>query len=200
MTCLNDETLAALARGVIPRGELGRIREHLPECPRCLDAIAHRARSRPGAPASLEATTATPPVAPAPRPSGRRRWVAVVGAGLAVALAALWAAPDGPVVLSRAESALARLASGAREAATGAEARRLWSKLRHFVESRAVESPAVETTRPGPAEGAAPNPAERAPSPGWREGSAASERIAEASRLVERSNAAAAPRHAAQGP
>lgn len=196
MTCLKDETLAALARGVIPQGELGRIRAHLPECPRCLDAVARRSRSRGGGARPAEAPAATR-VAPAQRSTGaapparapRRRSWGVVAVTLMVALAGLWVAPDS--VRAGARGALARAADAARGAATAADAAHVWSVMRGLVELPA---------RPAPGEGTGAPHAGRVPEPLLREASAASARIAEASRLVERSNAAAAPSQAAGGP
>lgn len=195
MTCLKDETLAALARGVIPQGELGRIRAHLPECPRCLNAIARRPYMRPGEPrTSRRWEPPRPPERPhPPKAAGRFRWVAVLSAALTVGLCALWVAPAGSV-RAGAEGALARVASAARAAATGAEARGVWRALRGTVEAGPVPAGAAA------ANGAAPNAASPGAEPLLREEAAASARIAEASRLVERSNTAAASNHAAGGP
>lgn len=201
MTCLKDETLAALARGVIPQGELGRIRAHLPECPRCLDAIAHRARSRPGGAGQTEAPAATG-VPPPSKASGRLRWVAVVTAALTVALCSLWVTPGGNV-RAGVDGALARVAGAARGAASAAEPRQVWRALRGMVErTRAVDGAAPDGASPGGVdrERAVPNAPAPTPAALLREETAASARIAEASRLVERSNAAAAPNQAAGGP
>ena len=205
MTCLKDETLAALARGVIPQGELGRIREHLPECPRCLDALARRSRSRPGGLGDVgderrtEAPTARQ-VPPSPKASGRFRWIAVVAAGLTVVLCGLWVAPAGRSVRAGAEGAWTRVASAARGAAVGTEARQAWRALRGLVETPSLPGASAAPEGVAPPEGAAANAASPTPEPLLREEAAASARIAEASRLVERSNAAAAPNHAAGGP
>jgi hypothetical protein len=52
--CLEARTLAALARGSMPGDELQHVREHLPQCSKCLGQVAAAARRRAlGAPASL---------------------------------------------------------------------------------------------------------------------------------------------------
>jgi hypothetical protein len=47
--CLDAQTLAALAHGKMPSGELHHIEKHLPQCSRCIGAIAAgiQRRARP---------------------------------------------------------------------------------------------------------------------------------------------------------
>jgi len=204
MTCLKDETLAALARGVIPQGELGRIREHLPACPRCLEAVARSAWSRPREPrATVKRSSAAPlssaPLPSEPGPSRGLRWGAVWVAALTVALSALWVSTDGQV-MSRAGDTVSRVADAAHGAAIGAEVRRVWRSLRDGVEARLHPAEPVAATVATPAPD--PEPTVAPPAPGSlprQDDAAASARIAEASRLVERSNAIAASSSRAAG-
>jgi hypothetical protein len=114
-----------------------------------------------------------------------------------VALSALWVAPHS--LRSTAEGAFARVASAARGVATGEEPRHAWRALRGVFASR--PGPVEAAAGTGVAvEGATPNAASPTTDPLLLEESAASARIAEATRLVERSNAAAASNHAAGAP
>ena len=190
MTCLNDDTLAALARGVIPQGELGRIREHLPSCPRCLDAVARGSRMRrPVERGDAIERMAPPPDTARPGPSRGLRWGAVLVAAIAAVLAGLWVAP-GSGVPARAGDALTRVAGAVDGAAIGAKIRHVWKSI---TGTREVPPAASEGVEPAarPTLGPVIDRAE----------SAASARIAEASRLVEHTNAVAAtPNQAAGGP
>lgn len=44
--CLNARTLALLGRGAAPGPELQRVREHLPQCSKCLGTVAAAVRRR----------------------------------------------------------------------------------------------------------------------------------------------------------
>jgi hypothetical protein len=47
-TCLDAETLAALAHGTIPADQVSHVEAHLPNCSKCLGVVARAARGHMG--------------------------------------------------------------------------------------------------------------------------------------------------------
>lgn len=94
-TCLDPETLAALADGNVPAHNLSHVRAHLPECSKCLDVLAFAARGRAGlgSPARGGDTLALPRRAVARR--NPRRAIAVVLSFVALGSSAAWWRFDG---------------------------------------------------------------------------------------------------------
>jgi len=186
MTCLTDETIASLARGVIPQGQLGQIRAHLPTCPRCREAIARVARVRRDEPPRAVEPGAEPPRA-RPEPPRLLRWGAVLVASIALGTCLLWAAPQGGVP-ARVADTLVRAAEGARSAIARVEVRQVWSNLRQRISDGTRDEALAQEPAAASPNVASPTQPALASS---HESAAAAARRAEAARLVELSNAIA---------